>query len=116
MRPIKIIVDSTCDLPRDFLDKHQVTILPLGVSFKEESYYDGATITVPELYKKVEEYKILPKTFALSIQVFSDEFKKWVDEGFDVLFISISSSLSCCYQNALISAQDYNESVKVFDS
>ena len=116
MRPIKIIVDSTCDLPKDLLEKHQVHILPLGVSFKEESYYDGETITVDELYQKVEEYKMLPKTFALSIQMFADEFKKWVDQGFDVLLIPISSSLSCCFQNATIAAQDFEENVKVFDS
>ena len=116
MRPVKLIVDSTCDLPKEFLLKNDIKILPLGVSFKEETYYDGVDITVSQLYEKAKELKILPKTFALSIQLFFDEFKMWVDKGYDVIFICISSSLSSCYQNACIAAQDFNGEVLVFDS
>lgn len=116
MRPIKIVVDSTCDLPKDFLEKHDVTTLPLLVVFNEKSYRDGLDITVEELYQKVKENKALPKTSALPVAVFEEEFKKWVDAGYDVLCIVISSGFSSTLQNAYIASQQFEGHVVAFDS
>ena len=50
MRKIKIIVDSTCDLPKQYLKENDVSVIPLSISFKEEIYKDGVDITVEKLY------------------------------------------------------------------
>ena len=116
MRPIKILVDSTCDLPKEYLDKHDVTVLPLLVVFGNDAYRDGVDINVEQLYNKVEELKTLPKTSALPSAQFEKEFKKWVDAGYDVLCIVISSGFSSTLQNAYIAAQQFDGHVVAFDS
>lgn len=116
MRKIKIIADSTSDLEKDYLQKHEIDILPLGISFGDKSYEDGVNLTTSQLYELVKETGMLPKTSAICYQTYSDAFKKYVDEGFDVLCITISSDFSSCYQNASLAAEGYNGHVFCVDS
>ena len=116
MRKIKIIVDSTCDLPKQYLKENDVSVIPLSISFKEEIYKDGVDITVEKLYEYVDKKKMLPKTSALTTYELIQEFKKWVDKDYDVFFISISSSFSCSLQNAYIASQEFDGRVIAFDS
>lgn len=115
MRPVKIFVDSTCDLPKEYLDENNVTLIPLGVSFDDVVYRDGVDISADTLYKKVDETGKLPKTSAITIHEFTNEFKKYIDE-YDILYISISSGMSSTYQNAYIASQEFEGRVVVFDS
>ncbi len=116
MRPVKIIVDSTCDLTEEFLRKNDIEVAPLGIIFGEESYHDGVDITVPDLYKKVDEKHLLPKTSALSIEELHEIFQKWNEKGYDIFFICISSDFSSCYQNAKIASEEFENHVVCFDS
>ena len=38
---IKIVTDSTCDLPREFVEKYDIKVVPLSVNFGDDSYLDG---------------------------------------------------------------------------
>ena len=118
MRPLKIITDSTCDLNKEDIERLEIVVLPLHVNFKEKSYDDGVNLTVPELYKKVEEEKVLPKTAALSIMEFVSEFKKWVSRGFDVIYTGISGKMSSTLNNAnlAISELGAENQIKAIDS
>ena len=116
MRPVKIIVDSTCDLPPELLKEKEIDIAPLGILFGEESYHDGVDLSVEELYKKVAEKKMLPKTSALSIEELSPLFHQRVNEGYDIFFICISSEFSSCYQHAYLASEDIRDHVVCFDS
>ena len=50
----KIVSDSACDLSKEYLEKHDVTIVPLSVSFDGETYYrDGVDITRDECYQRM---------------------------------------------------------------
>ena len=115
MRPIKILVDSTCDLPKEYLEKNDVSTVALSLSFNEDTYKDGVNLSVEELYDLVDKKKVLPKTAALTTHELIQEFKKWVDE-YDVFFISISSGFSSSFQNAYIAAQEFDGKVVAFDS
>ena len=116
MRKIKIIADSTCDLEKDYLKENDIEIIPLGISFKDESFEDGVNLSTAELYRLVDEKKMLPKTFAPGIEKYKEVFKKWVDASYDVLFISISSYLSSGFQNAYIASQEFDNHVFCVDS
>lgn len=100
MNPIKILSDSTCDLSRELLEQHQIGVIPLYVNFGEESYLDGVTLQVPEMYEKVREKGILPKTAAVSPADFEAFFGKTLKEGYDILFLGIGSKFSATFQNA----------------
>lgn len=117
MNPIKILSDSTCDLTPELLEKHQIGIVPLYVNFGEESYLDGVTLQVPEMYQKVREKGSLPKTAAVSPADFESVFTRFLGEGYDILYLGIGSKFSATFQNAnLAKAALRTERIRLVDS
>ncbi|MED4955358.1 DegV family protein [Paenibacillus sp. FSL R5-0527] len=117
MASIKIFADSTCDLPADWIQRHEIGIVPLYVTFSDQTYKDGVDLSVPDLYRKVSETGKLPKTAAPSPADFIQAFSPYARQGQQILCISLSSELSSTYQNALIAAEEFPEgTVTVFDS
>ncbi|MBP1574756.1 MAG: DegV family protein [Oscillospiraceae bacterium] len=104
MRPIKIISDSTADLPKELIEKYDIEVLPLSVTLGENSYKDGLEISAQDIFKYYEETKGLPKTSAVSVLEYTEAFTTWVEKGYDVIHFTISSTMSSCYQNACIAA------------
>ncbi|GAB6926756.1 DegV family protein [Paenibacillus sp. JCM 10914] len=114
---VKIFADSTCDLPSSWIEQYNIGIIPLYVVFGEESLRDGIDITPEQLYAKVDQIGSLPKTAAPSPSDFVAAFSPSIEQGEDILFLSISSDLSSTYQNARIAADELPEGrVTVFDS
>jgi len=102
MNKILITTDSTADLSPEILETRNIKIVPLYVRFNDESYKDSIDITTPELYKKFETYGFLPKTQAASPGDFEVFFKKFLDEGYKIVHISIGSKISATYKSALL--------------
>lgn len=107
MRPVKIITDSTADLSKELLKEFDILSIPLYVQFPDKTYRDGIDITTNELYKLVEKHKTLPKTAAVSPGDFMQEFKKHIDEGFDILYIGIGSKISATLQSAIVAKNEF---------
>lgn len=117
MNNIKLVSDSTCDLPKDLLDKYDISIIPLYVVFDEVSFKDGVDINTNELYDKVDELNTLPKTSAPSPVDFYNTFKPFVDRGDDIIYIGLSSELSSTIQNARLAAEEFqNANIHIIDS
>ena len=117
MNKIKIIIDSTCDLTPEYIKEHDIEVVPLLVTHNGNEYKDGIDITIDQLYTLVDETGILPKTSALSVGVLIDVFQKYIDEGYDIFYTGISSSMSSTYQNAMIAAESVcKQRIEVFDS
>ena len=117
MNKVVIYSDSTCDLSDELINKFDIKILPLYVTFDDEVYKDRVDITPSDLYKMVEEKKKLPKTSAASVGDFINLFQGEFDKGNDVVLFTISSGLSSTYQNALIAKEEVDSSrVEVIDS
>lgn len=110
---IKIITDSTNDLSKDMLEKLDVDVIPLNVSFSSGSYLDGVEITTEELYKKVNELDEIPKTAAIPIMTFVDYFSKYINQGYDIIYFGISRQMSRTYENALLAKEEL-ESDKIY--
>ena len=102
MSKIKIVVDSTVDLSKELYEKYDIAVIPLNVSFGEKTFKDGVDITRDQLYEDVKKYKSLPSTSAPGPQVFEEEFKKWLDQGYTVIYMGIGSTLSTALQSANI--------------
>jgi DegV family protein with EDD domain len=117
MNRVKIITDSTADLTRHLLDKFEVEVVPLYVLIEGRNYLDGIELTTEELYRQIEKNKTLPKTASPSTGDFYEVFSKWVQAGYDVLYIGLSSRLSATYQAARLAAEEFDEGqVWVLDS
>ena len=110
---IRIIIDSTTDIPERVL--HQVKVVPLTVSFGDEEYLDGIDLSRGDFYRKLEAGQILPKTSQPSPEAFAEVFQRIHEAGDEGVFISVASALSGTCQSAAIAAADYPE-ISVVDS
>ena len=117
MEKIKIITVSTADLPKDIIDKYDIEVLPLIVNIGEKSYFDGVDITTSKLLEIMDRDGIYPTTTQVNPQRHVECFKKYLDQGYKILMISMSSKMSGTYQSACI-AKDMLESedITVIDS
>lgn len=113
-RKVKIVIDSTINVSENLRDKF--TVVPLTVKFAEEEFTDGVTITNQQFYEKLVNSDITPTTSQATPDRFENAFKEAVDQGFDVVAITISSTLSGTCQSANIAADEYIGKVFVVDS
>ncbi|AOZ94470.1 DegV family protein [Paenibacillus crassostreae] len=104
--PIKIITDSGSDLPLDYIKKYNISIVHLSVHFQDESM--SADMDTETFYTRMRESKELPTTASPSPQDFLEKFKE-VEEGTDILVISMSSNISSTFQAAMIAKEMYEE-------
>ena len=102
MEKIKIITDSTLDLPSDLIKEKDIEVLPLLINFGEESYLDGVEINTKEMLEKVEKENIFPTTAQITPNRFEEVFNKYLSEGYKILTILLSSEMSGTYQSACI--------------
>ena len=110
---IRIITDSTVDIADKY--SNLFTVVPLTVSFGEQDYIDGVTLSKQEFYQKLISGPELPKTSQATPAVFAEVFKKLQEEGDEAVVITVSSRLSGTYQSACIAAEDF-PNVRVVDS
>lgn len=115
MSKIKITCDSTCDLTKELYEKYDISVMPLAVNLGDDLYRDGVDIDGPMIFDYVAKTGILPKTSAVSIAEYTDFFKPWVDDGYEVIHINLSSGLSSCHQNACLAAEELGN-IYVIDS
>lgn len=118
MDKIKIITDGSCDLSHEVLNKFNINVVPLGVSFGEEHYTAGVDIDNKEFYAKMKESKELPKTFCPSPENFCKEYQCEEDK---IIVIALSSKLSGTYNSSSLARDLYlsehkEKDIRVIDS
>lgn len=112
---IKIISDSTCDLPQEVLEKYDISMMPLTVIKDGQQFTDGVNITPAEIFAHVAAGGDLCSTAAINIGEYEEFFAKYSKEYDGIIHINISSEFSSCHQNARLAAEDY-DNVRVIDS
>ena len=112
---ILIACDSTADLGEELISRYNIRVLPLGVTLGNDEYTDGVDITPDFIYENYEKTGILPKTSAINIGAYEDFFKKYTDEGYTIIFFTISASMSSTFQNGKVAAGDF-ENVYMVDT
>lgn len=112
---IKVLSDSTCDLPQELIEKYDITIVPLTVIKNEQAFFDGITITPAEIFAHVASGGSLCSTAAVSAGDYAQWFEKYTSDYDGVVHVNISSEFSCSYQNACLAAESFNN-VRVVDS
>ena len=114
-RPIILSADSTCDLGAQLCAKYQVKTIPFNVTLGDEQYLDGVTIDPDRIYAIYRERKILPRTAAINVATYEEVFRGYVEEGYDVVHLSLGHALSSSYQNATLAAEEVGN-VHVIDT
>lgn len=117
MNKIVISTDSTADLGINELKEYDIKVIPLYVRFNDDVYKDGVDIDTNKLYELVDEYDTLPKTQAIAPGDFVKFFKKYLDQGKEIIHISIGSKISASYQSAMIAKDLLNTNdIYIIDS
>ena len=112
---IKVIADSTCDLPQELLQKYDISITPLYIIKDGKDFRDGITITPKEIFDHVAAGGDLCTTSAVSVGEYQDIFARYAPSYDAVIQVNIGSGFSACYQNACLAAADF-DNVLVVDS
>lgn len=111
---IRIITDSASDIVD--IKREDLTVIPMIISFGEEQYQDGVTLSHEEFYEKLIESDTLPTTSQISPFTFQEAVKKAVERGEQVIIITMSSKFSGTWQSAMMAAEEYPDSAYVVDS
>lgn len=116
---VRIVTDSTADLPLKFAHDLGIAIVPLSVIFGEEVFREGIDISHDLFYDKLIHGKVLPSTSAPSVGDFLEVYEPLLKETNDIVSIHLSAKLSATHNNALQAAQalaDGGARIEVVDS
>jgi len=115
---VKIVTDSTSDLPHELAQELGITVVPLNVHFGTDTFRDGEGMTADQFYHRLLTNPSLPKTSAPSPGLFRDCYARLGSETSEIVSIHISSKLSGTYEAALTGRRDLGDDcrVEVIDS
>jgi DegV family protein with EDD domain len=115
---IRIVTDSTCDLPAEIVGRHAITVIPLAINVGDQSFLDGVDLTRSEFYARLPTFNPHPTTAAPGTAVFTQTFERLADEGAQaILSIHIAEQLSATVNAARVAAEQFARiPVTVLDS
>ena len=98
---IKIITDSSCDLGINFIEENNIELIPLLLNLDGEIIKDdlGKSLGYREFYEKLRAGS-MPSTSQINIYTFEEKFRKLLNEGYEILYVGLSSALSGTFNSA----------------
>ncbi|HSJ57701.1 MAG TPA: DegV family protein [Anaerolineae bacterium] len=116
---IKIVTDSTCDLPPGHFEENDISVVPINIQFGTETYRDGIDIDRETFYAKIDDLGLLPTTSQPSSGQFEEHYRRLAAQGAgDILSLHVTAKLSGTYQSAELAREMVAGQVRVhpFDS
>lgn len=114
---IKIVTDSTAYLPETTVRQHDIRVVPMCVHFGEEAFKEGVELSQEGFYSRLKEAPVLPTTSQPSVGEFYEVLKELVDEGHEIVVLTISSKLSGTWNSAMAAKEMLPEAgISVIDS
>lgn len=105
---IRVVTDSTCDLPASIIEKYNITVVPLYINQGENSCLDGVDMTREDFYRRLPGFRPAPSTATPSPEIFVEAWTKLAEMGAQaILSIHISEKLSATVSSARIAAQQF---------
>ena len=91
---IRIVTDSSADLPTDLVQKHQITVIPCYVVVDDQTFKDGVDIQADEFYRRLQAKGRTPTTAQPTVADFQEVYRDLVGQGDQVISIHVSGKLS----------------------
>ena len=115
---IRIVTDSTCDLPEELMAEHGIGVVPIHIQFGAETYRDGQTIDKPTFYRRVEQDGLLPTTSQPPPSDFVKLYQAIAGPADEIFSIHVTGKLSGTFNSAQLAAEALADRIKVhvFDS
>ncbi len=119
MAGVRIVTDSSCDLPPEVVDALDIAVVPLSIRFGDEELTDRVELSAEDFYKRMADFEGLPETAAPSPGAFEAAFRAQADAGADrIVCVNLSAALSATMASAQNAARavDGDLDVAVVDS
>jgi DegV family protein with EDD domain len=115
---VKVITDSTSDLPSEITTDLNITVVPIYVRFGETIYRDGVDITSTEFYNKLDNSPVHPATSQPAPEDFVKIYTKSLEESEQLVSIHVSSKISGTYNSALLAKNmlAHENAIEIIDS
>ncbi|WP_306981098.1 DegV family protein [Alkalicoccobacillus murimartini] len=115
---IKIVTDSTCDLPEEMLKKLDIHVVPLTIQANGESYLDGVDLSPEEFVDLLAISNDVPKSSQPSVGSFQELYDqlKGEDPEVEILSIHMTAKMSGTFRSAELAASQSDANVLVIDS
>jgi DegV family protein with EDD domain len=114
---IRIVTDSTCDLPQEIIKRYRITVIPLYIHFGDQGYLDGEEISREEFYRRLPEAEQTPTTATPGIDTILEVYRGLQQQGADqIISIHIAQALSATVDVVRTAARDAPLPVEVIDS
>jgi DegV family protein with EDD domain len=119
MQTIRIVTDSTCDLPDERLAELGVVVVPININFGTQEYHEGEDLSYTDFYRLVDELDQVPTTSQPSPGRFAAVYRELAAQGAAVILsLHVTGKLSGTVQSATMAAAMVADEVdvRVFDS
>ena len=100
LKKVAVVTDSTACVPREFVEKYDIRVVPINVIFEDRAYRDGVDITPDEVYSLLRGAKRLPTTSSPPPGVYLETYREASKGAEGILCISVSSGLSSIYESS----------------
>jgi DegV family protein with EDD domain len=97
---VKIVTDSTCDIPASIIKELDIKVIPQVLVFGDKTFRDGVDITMEQFYKKLLTEPTYPHTSQPTPQDFLDVFNAMCEKKVDVVAVLLSTKLSGTFNSA----------------
>jgi DegV family protein with EDD domain len=114
-RRVRVVTDSTCDIPPFLLARWGVEVVPLYIQLGEETYRDGVDLTPEDFYARLRRGEF-PRTAQPAIGSLRRVYEQLGAGGGEMISIHLSAGLSGTYQSALLAAEQVDARIAVLDS
>ena len=112
---VKISTDSTCDLPREFIERYGIGVLPMYIIRDGVALRDGIDITPADMYEYTKRTGQLCSTAAVTVADYTAAWTEWLKDADAIVHVAFSSELSVSCNNARLAAGEF-DNVTVVDS
>jgi len=109
---VKIITDSAADLPKEILEKYDISLVPTVIRFGDETYYEGVDITLDEYYEKYFSSSVYPQTANPTLRHDYELYEKLGKEADEIINVVISSGISGSYNTSNSAKKLYERKVE----
>ncbi len=114
---VKIVTDSVSDIPKEYIEKYDIKVMPLKIIFGEETYKDRVDIMPDQVFDRIEKNNEFPKTSQVSPYEFIEVFDEITQKGEAVLAIVMSSKMSGTYNSAVVAKNELKDrKIEIIDS
>ena len=119
MSKVAIVTDSTSYIPKEVRDKYLIAVVPQVVIWEGVSYEDDVTMTTDQFYSRLRTAKVMPTTSQVSVVNMHKAYDTFLEQGYEVLGMFVSSKLSGTYQSAMLARDELSsgkDKVEIIDS